>query len=97
MQKRRIPGMQVAVVRHGKIALLDSFGVANIEHVVPVSNETVFQINSVTKAFTGVAIMQLVESGKLDLAAPASRYLDGLPMAWQAVTIEQLATHTSGL
>ncbi|HTJ47831.1 MAG TPA: serine hydrolase, partial [Cyclobacteriaceae bacterium] len=53
--------------------------------------------NSCTKAFTGVAIMQLVEEGKIDLAAPVSNYLDELPADWQPVTIKQLLTHISGL
>lgn len=97
MQRRHTPGMQVAVVRHGRIVLLESFGVANVEHAVPVTDKTVFQINSATKAFTGVAIMQLVESGKLDLSAAASRYVEGLPPAWQAITVRQLSTHMSGL
>jgi CubicO group peptidase (beta-lactamase class C family) len=97
MQKHRIPGLQVAVVRHGKIVLLGAYGLANVEHSVPVTNETVFSINSATKSFTGVAIMQLVEDGKLDLAAPVSKYLDGLPDAWRAVTIRQLLTLTSGI
>jgi CubicO group peptidase (beta-lactamase class C family) len=97
MKQRQIPGMQVAVIQHGKIVLLEGFGLANIEHGIPVTNDTVFQINSVTKAFTGVAIMQLVESGKLDLSAPVSRYLGGLPTAWQPITVKQLATHESGL
>jgi len=89
--------MQVAVVRDGKIVLLETFGVANIEHAVPVTNNTVFQIASITKAFTGVALVQLVEDGRLELAAPISRYIDGLPLAWRAVTVRQLATHVSGL
>jgi CubicO group peptidase (beta-lactamase class C family) len=97
MQKRHIPGLQVAVVQHGKIVKLGAYGLANIQDCVPVDNQTLFQTNSITKAFTGVAILQLVEDGKLDLAAPPSRYLDGLPAAWQAVTIRQLLTHTSGL
>jgi CubicO group peptidase (beta-lactamase class C family) len=49
------------------------------------------------KAFTGVALMQLVESGQLELGATVSRYLDGLPPSWQAITVRQLATLTSGL
>jgi CubicO group peptidase (beta-lactamase class C family) len=97
MQERRIPGLQIAVVHHGKIVLLRSFGIANIQNSVPVTNQIVFPINSCTKAFTGVAIMQLVEEGKLDLSAPVSRYLDGLPTTWQPVTIRQLLTHVSGL
>jgi CubicO group peptidase (beta-lactamase class C family) len=97
MRERRIPGLQVAVVHHGKIILLRSFGVANIQNSVPVTDRSVFAINSCTKAFTGVAIMQLVEGGKLELSAPVSRYLDGLPATWQPVTIRQLLTHVSGL
>ena len=97
MQERRIPGLQVAVVRHGKIVLLQSFGFANVQYSIPTSNQSVFPINSCTKAFTGVAIMQLVEEGKLDISEPGSRYLDGLPDSWQRVTIRQLLTHVSGL
>jgi CubicO group peptidase (beta-lactamase class C family) len=97
MRERRIAGLQLAVVRNKKIVLLKSFGVADIQHSVPTTNKTVFPIYSCTKAFTGVAIVQLVEEGKLDLSAPVSRYLDGLPSSWQPVTIKQLLTHVSGL
>ncbi len=97
MRERRIPGVQVAVVKGGKIVLSKSFGVADSQHSVPVSNQTVFPIYSCTKAFTGVAIMQLVEDGKVELSAPLSHYLDELPTAWQAISIRQLLTHVSGL
>jgi CubicO group peptidase (beta-lactamase class C family) len=97
MQERRIPGLQVAVVQNQRIVLLKSFGIADLQHSVPTTNKTVFPIYSCTKAFTGVAIMQLVEEGKIDLNAPVSRYLDGLPESWQAITIKQLLTHVSGL
>jgi CubicO group peptidase (beta-lactamase class C family) len=97
MQKRHIPGMQVAVVQHGKIVLLGAYGKASLQDSIPVTGKTVFPIFSITKAFTGVAAVQLVEAGKLDLAAPVSQYLDGLPQAWRMVTIRQLLTHESGL
>ena len=97
MRERRIPGLQAAVVKDGKIVLLSSFGTADLQSGTPVTNKSVFGIYSCTKAFTGVAVMQLVEDGKLDLDAPVSRYLDGLPAAWQPVTIRQLLTHVSGL
>jgi len=97
MRELRIPGMQVAVVRRQKIVFLAALGIAEIGNAVPVTNKTVFPIASATKAFTGVALMQLVENGKLELGAPISRYLDGLPESWQRVTIRQLATHISGL
>jgi CubicO group peptidase (beta-lactamase class C family) len=97
MRERRIPGLQIAVVQRGKIILLNSYGIGNLQYSTPVTNQSIFSINSCTKAFTGIAVMQLIEEGKVDLAAPVSRYLDGLPVAWQPVTIRQLLTHVSGL
>jgi len=97
MTRRNIPGLQVAIIRNGKLEMLKSFGLANIENRVAVNDSTIFSINSATKAFTGVAIMQLVERGKIDLQAPISRYLDSLPGNWRALKIQQLLTHTSGL
>jgi len=97
MRKRNIPGLQVAIVRHGRVVMRGAYGIANVQDDVPVTDDTVFSINSATKSFTGVAIMQLVEDGKLALDAPVSRYLDGLPATWRPVTVRQLLTHTSGL
>lgn len=97
MRERRIPGLQLAVVKSGKIVLSKSFGTDDVQNSIPVTNKSIFPIYSCTKAFTGVAIMQLVEEGKVELSAPVSRYLDGLPPAWQQITIRQLLTHVSGL
>ncbi len=97
MLSRKIPGVQLAVVRNGKIIMERHYGIANIEQNIPVSDSTLFSLNSCTKAFTGVAIMQLVQAGKIDLQAPVGQYLDSLPAAWQPVTIKQLLTHVSGL
>src|SRR3546814_12579729 len=69
MEARAIPGLQIAIVRNAGIELLDMMGLANIEHHVPVIRESIFSVNSMSKAFTGIAVMQLVEDGKLDLAA----------------------------
>ncbi len=97
MRERRIPGVQAAVVKNGKIILSIASGTADLQHSVPVTKQTVFPIYSCTKAFTGVAIMQLVEDGRLDLSAPISRYLDDLPESWRPITVKQLLTHVSGL
>lgn len=97
MRERRIPGLQVAVVRRGKIVLLRSLGTANVQDSVPVTDGTIFPVNSCTKAFTGVAVMQLAEQGRVDLASPVSVYLGGLPAPWRPVTVRQLLTHVSGL
>jgi CubicO group peptidase (beta-lactamase class C family) len=97
MDKLKIPGLAVAVVKNGRIVLAHTYGTASIEWAMPVRDDTVFAINSVTKAFTGVAAMRLVEKGSLDLAQPVGSYLAGLPTAWQSVTIRQLLSHMSGL
>lgn len=97
MKERKIPGLQIAVIQKGKIVFSKSYGIANLQYSVPVTSKSVFQINSCTKAFTGVAIMQLVEEGKIDLEAPVSRYLDSLPEPWQPIKLRQLLTHVSGL
>ena len=97
MQQRNIPGMQLAIVKNGEIVKLGNYGLANLQDSIPITENTVFILNSITKAFTGVAIMQLVEAGKLNLALPVSTYLYDLPDAWKSVTILQLLSHTSGI
>ena len=97
MQKMGIPGLQLAIVRNGEIIKTGNYGLANIQDSIPVDSLTVFTINSITKAFTGIAIMQLVEAGKLNLSSPVSAYLDNLPDSWKVVTIQQLLSHISGI
>lgn len=97
MLEQRIPGLQVAVVKDGQIVLSEAYGLANVENGVRASRDTRFPLNSATKAFTGVAAAQLAQEGRLDLDAPASRYLDDLPPAWKDVRVRQLLAHTSGL
>lgn len=97
MAERRIPGLQAAVIDHGHIVFLRAYGTADVGNKVPVTLDTVFPINSATKAFTGVACLKLAEEGKLDLNAPVSACLSDLPESWRGVTIRQLMTHMSGL
>lgn len=97
MQERKIPGLQIVVVQHRKIAFSRSYGTANMAEEVPVDNQTIFPVNSCTKVFTAVAIMQLVEQGKINLSAKVKDYLTNLPESWQQVTVRQLLSHTSGL
>jgi CubicO group peptidase (beta-lactamase class C family) len=97
MRTRRIPGLQAAVVKQGRIVMLVSCGIADITFDQPVTRTTRFQLASATKPFTGVAVMQLVEEGKLKLDAPLADYLDGLPAQWRAITVRQALMHVSGL
>ncbi len=97
MSARGIPGLQLTIVQHGKIVFTGVYGQANLEAKTPVTTQTIFQINSMSKAFAGVAAMQLVEAGKLDLDAPLGKYLEGLPVTWSEVTVRHILTHMSGL
>lgn len=97
MQQRKIPGLQLAIVRNGKVVKTANYGLANVQDSIAVHNKTVFTINSITKAFVGVAILQLAEAGKLKLSAPVSTYLKDIPEAWRTVTVQQLLSHTSGI
>jgi CubicO group peptidase (beta-lactamase class C family) len=97
MRGNNIPGLQVAVVKNKKIVKLASYGLSNIQDDVKVNDTTLFNLASITKAFTSVAVMQLVEKEKLNLTAHISSYLSDLPKNWQKVTLQQLLSHTSGL
>ena len=97
MRQLGIPGMQVAVVRKDKTVLLRNYGVASVELGVPVADNSVFSVNSITKAFSGIAAGTVIAQGRLDPKAPLSHYLGDLPESWRAVTIEQIMAHMSGL
>ncbi|WP_046004624.1 serine hydrolase [Pseudoalteromonas rubra] len=97
MKERHIPGLQLAVIKNGKIIKQGNYGFADLQHQVPVTEKTVFPINSMTKAFTGVAIVQLAEQGLLNIDDQIGKHLPDLPEAWQSLTINQLMGHTSGL
>jgi len=97
MEANHIPGLSLAVVRDGKIILAKGYGMANLELAAPATEKTAFAIYSITKTFTGVATMMLVEEGKIALEDPISKHLADLPAAWNKVTIRRLLTHTSGI
>ena len=97
MAARRIPGVSVAVVKDGHVVMTRGYGLANVEHQVPATPETMYQLASVTKQFTATAVMMLVEAGKLTLATPLRSVLPDVPAAWADVTVAQLLTHTSGI
>ncbi|KMQ63096.1 hypothetical protein ACM46_14245 [Chryseobacterium angstadtii] len=97
MQELKIPGLQLAIIRNDKIDQLSSYGLANIEHQAATKNNSVFSINSMTKAFVGVAIMQLQEQRKLKTDDVISKYLTDIPENWKKITIKQLLSNTSGL
>ena len=97
MAEDNIPGVLIGVASRGRLVHTQSYGMANVELSVPVSDSTVFEIGSISKQFVSTAIMLLVEDGRVDLDDGIHRYLAGLPSEWLGVTIRQLLTHTSGI
>ena len=96
MQKERIPGLSLAVIKAGRVVLAKGYGLANVEHQVPVKPETIFQSGSVGKQFTATAVMMLVEEGKVGLDDKITKYFPDAPAGWQHITVRHLLTHTSG-
>jgi D-alanyl-D-alanine carboxypeptidase len=97
MAKNNVPGALVAVASRGRMVHLKTYGMANVELSVPVSDSTAFEIGSISKQFVSAAAMLLVEEGRLDLDDPIHDYLPYLPGEWLGVTVRQLLNHTSGI
>jgi CubicO group peptidase (beta-lactamase class C family) len=101
LSQRNIPGVSVAVVRDGKTILTRGYGLANVETKAPATEQTAYQLASVTKQFTAAGVLLLVEEGKIKLDEPFVTYLPDLPAAWKErwkeVRIRHLLNHTSGI
>ncbi len=97
MQRLQIPGISLAISRDGQLVRARGYGLANVELDVPVKPETVFQSGSVGKQFTAMAVMLLVDEGKLGLDDPIVKYFPNAPATWQGITVRHLLTHTSGI
>ncbi|MBC8163956.1 MAG: beta-lactamase family protein [Roseiflexaceae bacterium] len=87
----------VLVAKNGAVVIARGYGAADAAGSVPNSPETRFRLASISKQFTAMAIMQLVDRGQIGLDTPACEYLDSCPAAWQRITVRHLLSHTSGL
>ena len=97
MTEKQIPGMSVAVVKEGESVFIKGYGMANLEHSVPATEKTVYEVASVGKTFTAFVVMMLVEEGVIKLDNAIAKYLDNLPTAWHSVTVRHILSHQSGL
>ena len=101
MKNYDVPGVSLAIVENGKIAYIHGYGVKDVVLRTPVDADTQFAIGSVTKSFTALGIMRLVDQGKVKLDAPVINYLPEFkladPAATKTVTVRNLLTHTTGL
>lgn len=94
----RSPGCAVGVRRDGETVLARGYGMANLEHGIPITPESVFRIGSVSKQFTAAAVLLLARDGALSLDDPVRRWLPELPAdPYSGVTIRHLLHHTSGI
>jgi len=101
VRNNQVPGLAIAVIREGRVVYSAGFGVTRAGGGgQPVTPRTLFHMASVTKPFVATAVMQLVESGRIDLDAPVTRYLPYFRLAderYQKITVRQLLSHTAGM
>ncbi len=91
------PGATALVAKNGKVLYRKAFGMANLELGVPMKPEHVFEIGSMTKQFTSVSILMLMEQGKLSLDDEITKYLPDYPIHGKKITVHNLLNHTSGI
>ncbi len=97
LERQKVPGVGIGIVKNGKVLLAKGYGFANLEHQVPVKPETLFQAGSIGKQFTAMAVMLQVEAGKLALTDSLTKFFPGAPATWGGITVRHLLNHTSGL
>ena len=91
------PGVSILVAKDGKTIYSKGFGMANLENSVPNAPKHVFEIGSITKQFTAVAILMLEEQGKLSVDDEMTKYIPDYPTQGKTITIHHLLNHTSGI
>jgi serine beta-lactamase-like protein LACTB, mitochondrial len=94
---RGTPGLALAVAVDGKIVYSEGFGFADLEERVPVWPTTKFRIGSISKPLTAVGLMELVQSGKLDLDAPIQKYVPSFPDKGALITVRMVGGHLAGI
>lgn len=92
-----IPGLSLAVVRNGQIIKARGYGLADLQSNVPATENTVYELGSVTKQFTAAAVMMLVEEGKVGLDDSITKYFPEVPSVWKHINVRHLLNHTSGI
>ncbi|HEX3848705.1 MAG TPA: serine hydrolase domain-containing protein [Steroidobacteraceae bacterium] len=97
MRRQHIPGISLAIAKDGMPLYVRGYGAATLEHDVPAEPRTVWQIGSIGKQFTAVAVMKLADEHRLNLDDPLSKYLPEVPPSWGRVTLRLMLAHQSGI
>lgn len=95
--KNYTPGCAVLVAKKGELLLEKAYGTANLELNVPMSSAMAFRIGSITKQFTAISILQLVDKGLIALKDSIQKFIKNFHFKGKTITIENLLTHTSGI
>lgn len=97
MEVNYIPALSISMVYKNEPILQSSYGLINLKTKAKATNKSVFEIASITKLFTAVAVMILFENHQLNLEDKLGKFLQDIPKLWQKITIQQLLTHSSGI
>jgi CubicO group peptidase (beta-lactamase class C family) len=101
MNEAAVTGLAIAKVQSGKISIIKTYGKANIEKDILVTENTLFNIASISKPIMGIDLLMLVDEGKLELDRDINDYLsfniDNPKVANEKITVRHLATHSSGI
>ena len=97
MARQRIPGLSLVVLKDGQVIKTAGYGLADRKLKIAATPDTVYKIASASKQFIASGIMLLVQDGRVALDDPLSKYVNGTPDSWSAITIRHLLTHTAGL
>jgi CubicO group peptidase (beta-lactamase class C family) len=102
LKHQRIPGAAVALVHEGRVIFSQCYGVADIQKKIAMTEDTYFMLGSLTKSFTALAVLKLIEQGKIDPDADIKKYIPDFSIkniygSGAPITVNHLLTHTSGL
>ena len=97
MTRHSVPGLSLAVARHGTLLHAAGYGFANLEHRVPAAVDSIYQTASIGKQFTAALIMLLAQRGLLGIDDRIAPHFETAPASWNSITVRHLLTHTSGI
>jgi CubicO group peptidase (beta-lactamase class C family) len=97
LDKPDSPGCALGIIKDGKLIYTRGYGMANLDYGIPLSSKSVFDLESISKQFTAMSILLLVNRGKLSLDDEVQKFVPELPRYQSAITIRHLINHTSGI
>jgi len=99
MKAEQVPGLVLAITDRNRLLRVSTYGYANVEAKLPATRDTLFEIGSISKSFTAIALLQLREQGNFDPRQPITRYLPwfSIHTKYRPITGHDIMTHTAGL